>query len=356
MSPIHVALVTKALVPPHHDGTKVLVRELVRGSRPDVRFVYVGEPKRSVRWAAGDRVLAPWSLGGAAARLQTLALGVQDVDVVHGLFVPNQASSAGLRAIGRARALPVVQTITAGHAVARKTDLLRGLDAVVCTSQATTQLLRDVGVANVRTIHPGIEVPPRADALRSRTVLYAGDLDPLTASRLVEFGRALRARGPLDGWELHIVCRPKGEGDARARILLNRELRDLMDRGVVRLEGTVDDLIDRLGRCGAVLFCAPHCARKVDVPLVVLEAMARGAPALVLTGPPAQEVFDTAGVAPGRLARSVPDLVTWLAAQSPERLAAAGDAARMVVQARFSSTVMADAYLELYRSLGPRPR
>ena len=51
---LRVALVTKPLVAPHHDGTKVLVRELVRGSTTDVRFVYLGEPKRSVRWAAAS--------------------------------------------------------------------------------------------------------------------------------------------------------------------------------------------------------------------------------------------------------------------------------------------------------------
>lgn len=352
MSELRVALITKPLVEPFHDGTKVLARDLVRGSSQEISFVYIGRPKRSIRWAAGDRVLEPWRTGALGVRAQTLALGGRDVDVLHGLFVPNAASSGGLRAIARARPrLAVVQTVTAGHGVGRRLSHLRGMDAVVCTSNATARVLRDAGIERVHAIHPGVELPATAGVgPRDQVMLYAGDLDGVTAHRLVTVGRALRPGAPLDGWRLDIVSRPKGEGDARARSLLRRALADLLARGVVSLEGTVPDLPERMTRCGALLFCAPHCARKVDVPLVVLEAMARSTPVLVVAGPPAQEVFEV-GAAPGRLARSVDDLVRWLGGQSPTSLATLGESAREVAQAHFSAGTMAARYGELYRQV-----
>src|SRR5690606_10653798 len=98
-----------------------------------------------------------------------------------------------------------------------------------------------------------------------RRALYAGDLDPTTARRLVACARALDA-DQLQPWRLTIASRPKGEGDAEARALIRAQLGKQLASGRVELLGQVDDFEALVRSCGCQLYVADHVRKKVDLP------------------------------------------------------------------------------------------
>ncbi len=187
--------------------------------------------------------------------------------------------------------------------------------------------------------------------------LYAGDLDLEVSGRLVEAGRALRE---LPGWSLEIACRPKHAEDAEARSALRRQLADQLSSGDVVLRGEVED-IDRVFRGASVqLFVASHVDRKVDLPLVLLEGLARGVPVVLADFAPVNEILATAeahGVSVG--AAFDPNEAGALraamhAAARTDTLARWHEGARVLAEAAYSLPRMASAHEALYQELCSR--
>lgn len=286
-------IVCKPLRPPLRDGSTVLVSGLVRHMSAARRLCYLGDPAAPLR--PGDDVLAAPPAGYAPTlgdRLRALAALLRRPRLpVHLCFTPGRATATAIRLLRLVQPRrPMLQTLMSAHGAERWVPLLRPLDMVVAHSRHTASVLLAAGHPESRLVvlPPAVEpvaADPPARVAARRNLLYAGDLDPEIAARLLAVARALPA-----GWTLTLACRPKAEGDAEARDLLRRELAPQLAAGAVELLAEVPD-IDALQRRAAIqLFAATHTRRKVDLPLVLLEGLARGVPAAIVAGSPAAEL------------------------------------------------------------------
>ncbi|MBC8067674.1 MAG: hypothetical protein IAG13_05010, partial [Deltaproteobacteria bacterium] len=219
-------LLSKPLRAPLRDGTTVLASSLVRALPPEIDVAYLGDPEAPLR-PGHDRVLPALSFGYAPGLRDRARLLMTLVDprlrklAVHLFFSPNRASQTVLATVRRASpGRRFLQTIPASDGAEAHAGALKGLDAVVVTSEHARSRLLGCGLDDARThcIHPGITIPDHAvvDPSAAKRLLYAGDLDTAAAERLLALARLLR-RPELAGWRLTIACRPKSPEDARAR-------------------------------------------------------------------------------------------------------------------------------------------
>ena len=350
-------LVSKPLRPPFGDGTSVLVRTLVDAMPREQTLAYFGDRRSPRRPGAGDLVIDKSAMGHAptlsskAGILAHVLMPKHRRRGLHFFFTPNAMTSqvlVQLKTLGPGR--PIIQSVTSSDGVERFAPQLDRLDRVVTMSRHTLEALESAGVAGskLQCIYPAVECVEARAAFGSRRALYAGDLDSASAKRLVGLGRRMAELG----WTLVIACRPKGEGDARARAALQAELAAQLQAGSVELHGQVADFESLRVGCEVQLFVAEHLRRKVDLPLVLLEGLARGQPLLGLDLPPLRELFGQ-GPCVGRLFGATDLIPGVLAALEDEAELRAWQAAGpLLVREHFSPEKMAHSYLELYRGLG----
>ncbi len=365
-SDVRWLVLSKPLRAPLRDGTTVLASTLVRSLPADRECAYLGDPNAPLRLGL-DRVLPAAHVGYAPGLFDRARLLGTLVDPrlkaldVHLFFSPNRASSSVLAAVrrfgGRRR---FVQTIPASEGAEAHVAALRGLDAIIVTSDDARVRLERAGLEHprLRCIHPGVDLPTHGvvDPFGSQRLLYAGDLDDDVATRVIALGTFL-ARPEFARWRLTLACRPKGDGDAAARARVRRELADPIADGRVEVLAEVDDMDALLRSASLQLYLADHTRRKVDLPLVLLEGLARGVGLAALDVAPVSEIFDVAdaeGLAVGlRLPRDPDQAAMAIAAAAIDggRVRAWGAAARSLVERRFSAAGMAARHVQLYAEL-----
>lgn len=352
---------SKPLRPPFRDGSTVLVRGLVEHMPAERRVAHLGDPSQPLRRDV-EVISAPAMdySPGMMAKARVLASMLHPKRrgwPLHLFFTPNAVTSRAVQTIrGVQRRRTIVQSLMSAHGVESWVKWLRPLDAVVVLSEQTRGRLIAAGMQadKVRRIYPGVPAA-RADgpedvAKRWR-LLYAGDLDNAVAERLIEVAHAL----PSMGWRLTIACRPKGAEDASARELLKSRLGPMLVDGTVTLLAEVDDMDALMRRSSLQIFVADHVRHKVDVPLVLLEGLARGLPVVSLTGTPVGEIFAVAAgrrVEAGVEVTDVGELLGVLGA-APRWLSRWSAGAAKVAQ-EFSLPTMAAQYNALYDELEAR--
>jgi hypothetical protein len=363
-------VLSKPLRAPLRDGTTVLASTLVRALPTARECAYLGDPDAPLRPGL-DRVLPAGHVGYAPGLVDKARLFATLVDPrlraldVHLFFSPNRASQSVLAAVRKMSSKRrFVQTIPASEGAEAHVGALRSLDAIVVTSEDARDRLGRAGLLHPRLecIHPGITVPPQAvvDPAQSRKLLYAGDLDETVANRLIALGHML-ARPELGAWTLVLACRPKGDGDATARARIRRELADAIADGRVEVLAEVDDMDALLRSASLQLYLADHTRKKVDLPLVLLEGLARGIGLAALDVAPVREIFDVADDERLDVGLRLPvdadaaALAVVSAALDADRLRAWGSAARRLALQRFSDSAMAARYVELYAQLERLP-
>ncbi|HET6583375.1 MAG TPA: hypothetical protein VFG69_08005, partial [Nannocystaceae bacterium] len=340
-----------------------------RALPPELEVAYLGDSDTPVRPGL-DRVIPAPPIGYAPGLRDRARLFATLVDPrlrrlpVHLFFSPSRTSQGLLAAVRKtAKGRRFVQTVPCSDGAEQHVRALGSLDAVVVTSDHARAKLLGAGLdaAKLVRIHPGVELAPRpaVDPAASRRLLYAGDLDRAVARRLLAVAAMLR-RPELAGWTLTIACRPKGEHDALARTLLRTELVDDLGSGRVQLLVEVDDMDELLRSTSLQLYLADHARRKVDLPLVLLEGMARGVGIAVLGAAPVAEIFTLARaegldvgleLAPGEDDPHAHALALAAVLVDAGALLRFGRDARRLVERRFSIATMARAYVELYATL-----
>ncbi len=363
-------IISKPLRAPFRDGSTVLIRDLVRALPPERRVVHLGDPARPLR--ADTEVIDIPAMGyspGLWAKVRVLAAMLHPRRrhmPVQLCFTPNPITS---RAVALLRFLQprrlFVQSLMSAHGAEGWVPLLRPLDAVVVLSQHTERRLIAAGVPaeKLHRIYPAVAAAapdPPAEVAARRRLLYAGDLDAEVAARLIALARALHLTHstaiPAARWSLTIACRPKSEGDAAAREALRAALPGELAAGTVELLGEVDDMDALLRSASLQLYAADHVRRKVDLPLVLLEGLARGVPVVAVDADPVRELYAVAArhdlavgtavpAAPEAFARAVLGLLT------PHNLQASSAAAAVLAAREFSLDVMARCYGALHAAL-----
>lgn len=367
-----VLLVSKPIAPPWHDSSKNLVRDLashlrrytpVLMSRRDTQLDIARARIEPVYPAlAADSGFAP-ALRDNARVLQRLLLGAK-TDLWHFFFAPNPRTSTIARWAGRARRMRAVQTVCSAPAAHVDLHAVLFAERVVVLSEHTMQRFVAAGIAEHRLalIRPAIAAltPPTAEEARELrvqlglpvdrpVVVYAGDL---------EFGRgadlALEAHADLPrtlGAELIMACRAKtARARERARELRTRvEALGIADR--VRFLGETPRIHALLSVADLVTLPTDSLYAKMDLPLVLIEAMSLARPVLVGSGTPGQELAAGGGAIAVTTQRDAVSTATRAILEDATQRAALGARARQVVSSEYSPEHMASRYEALYDEL-----
>ncbi|MGO9713198.1 MAG: glycosyltransferase family 4 protein [Polyangiaceae bacterium] len=363
-----VLFVSKPIAPPWNDGSKNLVRDVARNLTRATATVMTteGAPSLGERVAMDAIYTAPGRFApGLAqnARVVRRLMTGDALDVWHFVFAPNPASSTVARFTSRTRRVlgwkgRVVQTIaSAPRSFDGVSQWIFG-DAVVVVSEWMRGRLLGAGVKKqVRVIQPCVEAPPvptegAKRAIRDKlgvgdapVVLYPGDYEvshgAATVARAVA---AIAKKAPTV--VVVFACRAKTPKSAGARDAVEKSLREtgLLER--TRHAGEVDDMAALVATSSVVAFPVDDLYGKVDLPLVLLEALALGVPIVAARGGPLEALSSARFVDPEDDAALAAEVTRFLLDSAAARAAASAGSA--LFSARFAPRVVAAAYDDLY--------
>jgi phosphatidylinositol alpha-1,6-mannosyltransferase len=363
-----VLFVSKPIAAPWNDGSKNLVRDVAEHltrARPTVMTLDGATPlggrvTMDVVYTQPGR-FAP-ALAQNARVVRRLLIG-DPHDAWHFVFAPNPTSSTVARFARRTRETlgwrgAVVQTIASAPASFDGVSQWIFGDAVVAVSDWMRGRLMGAGVKQpVRVIPPcaAAPAPPSEEAKRAARavlgvgdapiVLYPGDYEvsrgAATVARAV--GAIVRA---CPGAVVVFACRAKTAHVAEARAVIEADLRAAGTHGHTRHAGDVADMPALIAASSVVAFPVDDLYGKVDVPLVLLEAMALGVPLVVARGGPLETLTCARHVEPEDDAALAAEVATFLT--NARAAHDAGHLGKALHAARFAPPVVAKAYDDLY--------
>lgn len=353
-----VLLVSKPVAPPWTDGAKNLVRHLITNSSGRHKFrcmVPKGQhPPGANSIAEGIYSDAGHYSPGISQNLRVLwRLAKPDkTPIYHFFFAPNPRTNQVASALFKLKNRKVVHTVVSEP----NGNPPWFADVHVALSERTREKLVASGAPDVRLIRPGIPMPkPITEEQKHKTrtqlgfnahqplVLFAGDLTEHGGSEVLANAVKLAPSA-----QFIFACRPKGLGHAERQKVLEQKL------GNKALWLGEIDYMDQLV-ASVDLQCLPatDLSAKMDLPMVLMEGMANGVPAIISDVQPLSELgTETAGVI-----TTPPNNSTELAAaiesivQNPDRHRQLGTAAQKYAKEHFSAKSMANKYELLYDEL-----
>ncbi len=365
---MRILYVSKAIAPPFHDGSQVLVREIAE-HLDGAQALLMGSRVTSA-WTTPPHVqLLPVypQPGGFAPGLRdhVFALGhlmrERRADLWHTIFAPTPRNSRVFRTLRRLRRVPIVQTIASPPSTFEGAeDLLFG-DAIVAQSEWTRRELRSAVPIprQIELIRPAVPnvVRPAQQAIQAvrtrlelpgqaRIVLYAGDLEfSAGASRVADIAAELVRRVPET--VLVFACRRKTAAAEQHQRALQRRL----DPRHTRFAGELPSLLPLLAASEVLVFPVEQLWAKVDIPVVLLEAAALGVAAVVSDRGPLAE-FDALRVDPTRPKALLEACVALLESQAERQTVLARQERQL--EREFRAATVAGQYQRLYERLRPQ--
>lgn len=308
-----ILFVSKPIAPPWNDGSKTLVRDLAGAlTRHDPVVLGVrGATFTLPRGRVEPLFYQPnegFGLGGMpamrlAARLASGRVG----DVWHFVFAPNAFTSRTARSLSRLRRVPTIQTVASVPAEGE--DLTAALfgDRVVVLSRRTERMFLERGVAasRLRRIAPCVAPVPADADRRARgrriaslpsdapVVLFAGDAEqhrgaPLTLEGFASLPASL-------GAILVMATRRKSPRSANAERVLRERASVLGVADRVRWVGETAHIHALIAAADLVAMPATDLYAKIDIPIVLLEAVSLGVPVVVAGGSSAEDLAEDGG-------------------------------------------------------------
>ena len=364
-----VLMISKPIAPPWNDSAKNIVRDQVcHGARYTYRIMTTPDAMP----IAGGAIHEPiYRTGGRLtagvrqnARVMLRGLKRGDVSIYHYFFAPNGLTSAAGRAQAFIAGVRTVQTICSTPASFERAWRLLFTDRVVALSQDTASKLEGAGVdrARIRMVRPGIVPIPRADsaaraAVREKygipsggpAIVFPGDYEFSTAAGTVA-GAAPALLGSFPSASLVFACRLKTGAAREIQERIQRELAAYGGR--IIFVNVAPDMPHLIGAADVAVLPAESLYAKMDIPLVLLEAMSQRVPLVVADVPPLAELVGLGaaiGVAPG----DAPALASATSAVllNPDRAAGLGEAGERAVNELFSSARMAREVEDVYDEL-----
>jgi phosphatidylinositol alpha-1,6-mannosyltransferase len=375
---VRVLFISKPIAPPFQDGTKCLVRDIatrLEQVEPVVLSV-PGAPELAIRSTGAGvprgtvRMVPVYANAGSYApalaqnlRAAAWVLLRSRADVWHFVFAPNARTSRAGRWLSQRKRRPVVQTIASPPRSFRDAEQLLFGDIVVAQSRWTERQVRAAYDAKglsppvLRVIPPPVPeglVRSASDAALARERLaippgvplfvYPGDLEVSSGAEVVaQIAERIRERVPDAVVVFAYRRKTAAAGEVAAR------LDERLQGRPVRFADSLPDVLALLASATAVLFPVDDLWGKVDLPIVLLEAMALEVPVVALDAGPLSELEGA------RLLSSL-DVEAWLDALG--KLVADSQVRRGCIEqqrttlARCSAAAVARAYEQLYLELG----
>ena len=367
---MRVLFVSKPIVPPFHDGTKCLVRDVathLRSATPVVMTTRGAPPLEGVE------MQIVYSAGGgftpalaANARAAAWLLGKSRADLWHFVFAPNPPSSRVGRWAKTLRRKPVVQTIASAPRSFDDIGRLLFGDIVVAQSTWTRgQVLSAVGDPerfDVRVIPPPVAaIEPRSSDARAAArqalaidpdapvFIYPGDLETSSGAEAVA-ALVEPLVGAVPGAVVVFACRAK----TREAPVIAERLAARLDARHVRFAGEISDLLALVAEARAVLFPVDDLWGKVDLPIALLESMSLGVPVITLDHGPLSDLESAVRVPLGDSAALLEAAVAM--AHPGDARSRVIDEQRAQVRRQFSAEAVAAEYEALYEVLASGER
>ncbi|HYQ46052.1 MAG TPA: glycosyltransferase [Polyangiaceae bacterium] len=371
--PPSVLFVSKPIAPPFHDGSKCLVRDVARNltrvspivlstpGAPELTESAGALPVRSVAAYGAPGGFTPAFSANLRAAAWVL-LGSR-ASCWHFVFAPNARTSGAGKLLRRLRRVPVVQTIASPPRSFAEPQTLFFGDVLVAQSAWTKSAIEasyegsGLRAPRIEVIPPPVPdvTPPSAAQLarvrrelmlapEQRYVLYPGDLETSSGAEATA-ALAQRAAVALPDVVTVFAYRRKS---ARAAEVATR-LAARLPATHTRFVENAPDILALVAGAAAVVFPVDDLWGKVDLPIVLLEAMALGVPVLVLDQGPLQDlngVIPVSGLDPSPWLAELQSLLA-----QPERCAAIAANQRAALVRSHAATVVARAYEDLYLAL-----
>ena len=362
-----VLLITKPIAPPWTDGTLNLVRSLIQDPSLGCRFrvpVPTGSPNLQIPHVIEEAIYPEAGSHGTtlknnAAMLKRL-LKPSQAQIMHFLFAPSTRTARILKPLLSFREIPTIHTLCSRpKSFERVSETLFAKHHIVL-SKFTEAKLREAGVPSVARVNPAVFEPkPNAESglniaqeigvpENTPFLMYAGDLEFSRGAETVI--RALPEALQSIPHHIILACREKTNRASELR----KELQELAERlGVgerTHFAGTVPDFHSLLSRTDLLLFPTANTYAKLDLPLVLLEALAMGIPIMVAEEGPVGELleddigFGVAGENAGELSAALHDVLTKGAPRKEK-----SEACRNVFERKFQAKLHAQAVGKLYR-------
>jgi phosphatidylinositol alpha-1,6-mannosyltransferase len=308
-----IFLVSPPVTPPWRNGSVLLARDLAMGAD---RFRY------RVLGSKGQRDLPKCSAhvegfyrgsgAGLTDKLRLVArlLRPDGCKVQHFFFAPNKRSSQMARFALRLNRKRAVHTLPSLPPEGVQIVPLMFADRVVVLSEASAVLLRSAGVDDVRVVRPGVSVPsqiPSMEACRQNLVaqgildlgrspafLYAGDLEFSNGADIFAKAVAVAVESMPEA-SFIFACRPKTQASQNALQSVQNMLEASKASRRCTFLGMVQDMPTLMGAVDALVLPVDSLYAKVDMPYVLLEAMAVGRPVIVSDLAPLTELAGLSG-------------------------------------------------------------
>lgn len=297
--------------------------------------------------------------GTPAMRLAARLASGHRCDLWHFVFAPNARTSRTARALSRLRRATTVQTVASVPADDEDLDVALFGDRVVVLSRRTEQMFLERGVASARLsrIAPCARPIESSPDMRARgrrllslpsdppIILFPGDLERDRGARvtLEAFADMPRSLGAI----LVIAARRKSHRSAEAERAMRQRATELGVADRVRWAGETPHMHALIGASDVVALPAMDLFAKIDLPIVLLEALSLGVPVVVARGSSAEDLAEGEGalaVEPRRdaLAATLSSLVSDTQAHRHASIAA------QEASKRYRPETMAAAYEAVY--------
>ncbi len=363
-----VLFVSKPIAPPYHDGTKCLVRD-VSTHLQQLRGAVLSTPGAPALLAPSGAVRMVSVYAGAGSFTPALAQNLRAAawillrsraDLYHFVFAPNRRTSRVGRWLCARKRRAVVQTIASAPRSFTDVDELLFGDAVVAQSRFSAEQVcreyRRKGLAepDLRVIPPplppgltrswGQQAAARASlgiAPDAPLFVYPGDLEVSSGAEVsLRLAQGLSER--LPGAVTVIAYRRKTQHTEQ----YVERLRAQAHAAVRFVESA--DVLSLVAAANAVIFPVDDLFGKVDLPIVLLEAMALGVPVVTYDWGPLAELEGAFQVASLATADWLDVLASVPATADGRRAATART--RPTLE-RCSAAAVAEAYERLYLEL-----
>jgi glycosyltransferase involved in cell wall biosynthesis len=368
-----VLFVSKPVSPPFHDGSKCLVRDVATHLTRVEATVLSTPGAAPVQAAAGAlpvRSVAAYGAPGgftpafsANLRAACWVLLRSRASVWHFVFAPNARTSGAGRWMKRMRGVPVVQTVASPPRSFERPEGLFFGDVIVAQS-AWTRAAIESAYAGSGLALPRLEViPPPVPELSSpsvaevervrrelnlsagqRYLLYPGDLETSSGA---EASAALAERLPSAAPDVLTVFAYRRKTPRAAEVAARLSAR--LPPAHTRFVENAPNILALLAGAAALIFPVDDLWGKVDLPIVLLEAMALGVPVIVLDQGPLRDLQGVLKVPNLDVAGWLHEVTRLLG--DAEQRSRVVDAQRAALTARHRASVVARAYEDLYLEL-----
>lgn len=362
-----ILLVSKPVVPPWNDSGKNLVRDLAgAGQRYDYRVMATQGAEVPGPRAKADPVYSAAGLysPGFKQNLSVLKrlLKPDRQRLYHFFFAPNPKTSKMARVVLKLKRRRSVHTICSVPATFEGITRLMFADRIVALSEHTRELLERHGVRNVVHIPPCI---PSSDPLPEGRrkgmvdglglpalplVVFPGDYQFSSAARIC----ADALPEILGKTDAHFVfaCRIKQEQSRQIETGIREMVSQAGLDGRVSFFNEISDMEALVAAASLVVLPADSLYAKMDIPLVLLEALREEVPVVVSDhGPLAELVAEPVGVAaPEGNANAFANAVVELL-NNPEQRREMGRRGREMVLEKYNPDSISARYEQLYDEL-----